>query len=225
MSPCPSATRYGLMCTDTTLSFSLYHTSTITNVKKVSLWHTSRKSLNMAARKTTNKAARGNMSGKITSTINKEPDKRSTTESRADRYARRDLEKTASSTGKDQDKPQPMSRRSSGLGKRKRKQEDEGEDDEAAEQPGEQPVGQDKECTVCLEVVAKISFPAIDHADGDEHSSDVCLGCWDQHIESEIRSKSFEGISCLQCSQKLVEEEVRHLASERTYAEYAFLRY
>jgi len=178
----------------------------------------------MAARKTTKKAARNNMAGKTTSTTNNEPDKRSTFESRAERYARRDLEKNTPRTGKDQDKPQPMSRRSSGLGKRKRVREDEGEDDEVVEQLGVQSSEQDKECTVCLEVVAKTSFPAIDHADGDEHSSDVCLACWDHHIESEIRSKSFEGISCLQCSQKLVEKEVRHFASERTYAEYAFLR-
>ena len=89
------------------------------------------------------------------------------------------------------------------------------------EQPGGQPAEQDKECTVCLEVVAETSFPVIDHAAGDKHSSDVCLGCWDQHIESEIQSKSFEGISCLQCPQKLVEDEVRRLAADSTYAEYA----
>ena len=164
------------------------------------------------------------MSGKTTSTTNKDPDKRSTVESRAERYARRDLEKIVPRTDKDQDKPRPMSRRSSGLGKRKREQQDEVEDDEVVEQPGVLPADQDKECTVCLEAVAKTSFPSIDHADGDEHISDVCPGCGDQHIESEIRSKSFEGISCLQCSQKLAEEEVRHLASERTYTEYAFLR-
>jgi len=173
----------------------------------------------MAARKTTKKAARNNVSNKTTT--NEEIDNRSTAESRAERYKRRELEKTASHNGSDQDKPRPILRRSSGLGKRKREQEDEGQDDEAVEQPEDQLIEQEKECTVCFEVVAKTAFPSIDHADGAKHSSDVCLGCWDQHIESEIQSKSFEGISCLQCPQRLVEDEVRQLAKERTYAEYA----
>ena len=173
----------------------------------------------MAAGKTTKKVAQGKTSDKTTT--NKKIDKSSTVESRAERYKRRDLERTASHTGKDEDKSRPMLRRSSGLAKRKREPEDEGEDEEIAEQSEEQSAQRDKECTVCLESVAKASFPAIDHAEGDEHSSDVCFGCWDQHIGSEIRLKSFEGISCLQCPQRLVEEEVRQLANERTYAQYA----
>ena len=153
-------------------------------------------------------------------TANKEIQENSTAETIAERYKRMQLEKNASSNGSDQEKPQPMLRRSSRLGKRKRDQEDEGKDNEAVEQREDQVAEQDKECTVYLEVVAETSFPAIDHADGEQHSSDVCLACWDQHIESEIQSKSFEGISCLQCPQKLVEEEVRQLAKEKTYAEY-----
>lgn len=186
---------------------------------KVFRKHRSIEPPNMAARKATKKATQGTTSSKATT--NKETGNLSTVESRAERYKRRELEKTASRNGSDQDKPQPMLRHSSGLGKRKREQQDEGEDDEAVEQPEDQPTEQEKECTVCLEVVAKTSFPAINHADGAEHSSDVCLGCWDQHIESEIQSKSFECISCLQCPQRLVEDEVRQLAKERTYAEYA----
>ena len=131
----------------------------------------------MAARKNTKNAVPGTMSSKTT--INKETDNSRTVESRAERYKRRELEKTASHNGSDQDKSRPMSRRSSGLGKRKREQED----DEIAEQAGAQPAEQDKECTVCLEVVTKTYFPAIEHADGEQHSSDVCLACWDQHIE------------------------------------------
>lgn len=154
-------------------------------------------------------------------TTNKEIHKNSTIESRAERYKRRDLKNTASRNDSDQDKLRPMLRRSSRLGKRKREHEDEGEENEAVGQWEDQVAEQDKECTVCLEVVAKTSFPAIDHADGEQHSSDVCLACWDQHIESEIQSKSFEGIRCLQCPQKLVEEEVRQLAKQKTYAEYA----
>lgn len=76
-----------------------------------------------------------------------------------------------------------------------------------------------KECAVCLELVARTSFRDTHHAAACEASSDVCLSCWDKHIGNEIRSKNLENISCLQCSHALTKEEVRHLASNSTYAE------
>ena len=105
------------------------------------------------------------------------------------------------------------------LGKRKRERSTENSSENTKQQPAEQ----DKECTVCLELVAETSFPNNEHASGSEHSSDVCLNCWNQHIESEIRSKDFDGISCLQCSHRLVEEEVRRLANESTYLKYVLV--
>ena len=99
------------------------------------------------------------------------------------------------------------------LGKRKRERSTE----EFNENTKQLPAEQDKECTVCLELAAETSFPDNKHASGREHSSDVCFNCWNQHIESEIISKDFDGISCLQCSHRLVEEEVRRFANESTY--------
>jgi hypothetical protein len=143
-------------------------------------------------------------------TNDKQQDNSSAIGSPAEHSVRRDLE-MISLTGKDKD-----SARSKSLGKRKYERSVGINDDQAKQQPAEQ----DEECTVCLELVATSAFPNTKHASGREHSSDVCLGCWDQHIVSEMRSKNFEVISCLHCSDRLVEEEVRRLTKESTYAEY-----
>jgi hypothetical protein len=166
----------------------------------------------MGTKKPTNKATQGKMS----TTANKEVDQGSFVESRPESYKGKALKKTASGAGKGH-----------GLGKRRREQEDssENEQDEVVKPSTKKPARQNKECAVCFELVARTSFPDTTHSDHREHGSDVCLSCWNLHIESEIRSKNFEGISCLQCSHKLVEEEVRRLANENTYAEYVFLPY
>jgi DNA-directed RNA polymerase subunit RPC12/RpoP len=77
----------------------------------------------------------------------------------------------------------------------------------------------ERECTICLESVAKDRFPDLPHTAHSEHSSDVCLTCWEQHLEAEILSKNFEGVSCPLCSQKLLEADVRKLAKRSTYLE------
>jgi hypothetical protein len=148
------------------------------------------------------------MAQKITN--DKQQDNSSAIGSPAEHSVRRDLE-MISLTGKDKD-----SARSKSLGKRKHERSVEVNDDQAKQQPAEQ----DEECIVCLELVATSTFPDTKHASGRQHSSDVCLGCWDQHIVSEMRSKNFEAISCLRCSDRLVEGEVRRLTKESTYAEY-----
>lgn len=168
----------------------------------------------MAASKPAKKTARGKMSANITN--NWRDRRRRADELRTERRLRRNLEKGDPHTTEDHEALPQMTRYSKAtkaLGKRKR------ERDEDVEQPGKKPAAQDKECTVCLELTTRTSFPIIQHAVGGEHGSDVCLSCWDQHIESEVRSKSSEGISCLQCPQRLVEEEVRHLATNSTYDE------
>lgn len=77
-----------------------------------------------------------------------------------------------------------------------------------------------KECTVCCEDTALNQFPKLPHVNTRQHSSDVCNGCWDLHLKSEVENNGFEKIGCPQCSQLLQEPEVRKLARKSTYAEY-----
>lgn len=98
-------------------------------------------------------------------------------------------------------------------GEKEVKTEKKGEDEE------EVPTESVKECTICLESMATDRFPDTPHAADDQHSSDVCHACWEQHLESEVNSKVFEGVSCPQCSQRLLEADVRKLANSSTYAQ------
>jgi hypothetical protein len=75
-----------------------------------------------------------------------------------------------------------------------------------------------KECTVCLDTLSKSLFPESLHA--DQHSSDVCSKCFDEHVESELDDKSYEHIGCPQCTQTLTEPEIRKLGSVETYKKY-----
>lgn len=83
-----------------------------------------------------------------------------------------------------------------------------------------EPTKLEKACAVCLEDVSRDRFPDLTHAENNsQHTSDVCLDCWDDHLEAEVKSKGFEGVSCPQCSHKLLESEVRKLAKANTYVE------
>lgn len=65
-------------------------------------------------------------------------------------------------------------------------------------------------------------FPKLPHASedkGEEHGSDVCFKCWDEHLKSEVGSKGFEAVSCPQCPKTLAEIELRKLAKRSTYRE------
>jgi hypothetical protein len=67
-----------------------------------------------------------------------------------------------------------------------------------------------KECTVCLDTLSKSLFPESLHAE-QQHDSDVCSSCYDEHIEAELDNKSPDLISCPQCPHTLTEPEVRKL--------------
>ena len=78
-----------------------------------------------------------------------------------------------------------------------------------------------KECSVCLSDVATNQYPKKPHA-GEQHSSDVCFKCFDQHIKTQVDSTSSGIVSCPQCLQTLAEPEVRKLAKHvATYQKYA----
>lgn len=78
-----------------------------------------------------------------------------------------------------------------------------------------------KECTVCLDALSKTFFPESLHS--EQHSSDVCFKCYDEHIESELYNKHSERISCPQCPQTLTEPEIRKLTQRAvTYQKYGF---
>lgn len=104
--------------------------------------------------------------------------------------------------------------------KSKRAREDD-EKDDARKKPATTRM---KACSVCLNEVEKSQFPAIPHAfeneeysEDSEHASDVCVGCWDEHISAEIKNKAADAISCPQCTKKLGEPDVERLAKRDTY--------
>ncbi|KAK6432315.1 hypothetical protein LTR95_011517 [Oleoguttula sp. CCFEE 5521] len=77
-----------------------------------------------------------------------------------------------------------------------------------------------KECIVCTENVVKSRFPKLLHASAEQHTSDVCFKCWEQHLKVEVVAKDREIFSCPQCSQALEADEIRKLARADTFADY-----
>ena len=74
-----------------------------------------------------------------------------------------------------------------------------------------------KECLICTDEVVKNQYPKKPHAGHEQHTSDVCFKCYNQHIEAEIDQKGPDLVSCPQCSQTLSEPEVRKLTRVATY--------
>lgn len=73
------------------------------------------------------------------------------------------------------------------------------------------------ECSMCCTEVAVNQFPKLPHKGATQHDSQVCLKCWEQHLETEVEAKPWDQVSCQQCSQVLEEKEIRRLASSVTY--------
>ncbi|KAK4574503.1 hypothetical protein LTR86_001344 [Recurvomyces mirabilis] len=78
------------------------------------------------------------------------------------------------------------------------------------------------ECDICSNMVAVNQFPKIAHHDTIEHAGKVCCKCWEQHLHSEVENKPWDHVSCPQCDNVLVEQEIRRLASSATTQVYRY---
>jgi hypothetical protein len=99
------------------------------------------------------------------------------------------------------------------------------ERDDSAEPPPERKRARitRKECIICVDDVAANQFPKKPHAGDDEqHTSDVCFKCYNQHISTGVDHKGSELVRCPQCLQTLTEPEVRKLARVATYQKWEF---
>lgn len=71
------------------------------------------------------------------------------------------------------------------------------------------------DCIICVESKRLACFPTIKHP-GDttsQHVHNVCIDCWQQHLEVQIHNKAKGAIICAQCTQTLEETEIKRLAS------------
>ena len=74
-----------------------------------------------------------------------------------------------------------------------------------------------KECTICSTDVAVNWFPKLAHEGAEEHDRGVCFACWEQHLASEVVNKAFDAVSCPQCDDRLIHEEIKKLAAKKKY--------
>lgn len=74
-----------------------------------------------------------------------------------------------------------------------------------------------KECVTCCNDVAINRFPKLPHKSAQKHGRDVCIGCWEQYLKSEINSKGWNSICCPLCDDVLEETEIKKLTKDDTY--------
>ncbi|KAK5134063.1 hypothetical protein LTR08_006953 [Meristemomyces frigidus] len=75
-----------------------------------------------------------------------------------------------------------------------------------------------KECMICCEEIPAFGFPEAPHYDGEKCASSVCFSCWELHLEIEVESKKWNDIKCPECGKLIIEEELKMLALQDTYA-------
>ena len=74
-----------------------------------------------------------------------------------------------------------------------------------------------KECVTCCNEVPINRFPKLPHKSAEKHGRDVCVDCWEQHLESQIKTNGWDAICCPLCNDTLEETEIKRLANHDTY--------
>lgn len=75
-------------------------------------------------------------------------------------------------------------------------------------------------CTTCERELPLASFPKIPAGSECTHERETCRRCWHQWLEAQIKSKSFDQISCAQCKNILGQSQIRELATPAVYQKY-----
>ena len=55
-------------------------------------------------------------------------------------------------------------------------------------------------CTTCDRELPLASFPKMPEGSACTHDREICRRCWHQWLEAQVKSKSFDQISCAQCT-------------------------
>ncbi|KAK4540528.1 hypothetical protein LTR36_009166 [Oleoguttula mirabilis] len=75
-------------------------------------------------------------------------------------------------------------------------------------------------CSSCDRSLPTTQFPKHPEGSSCEHGRETCRRCWHQWLEAQVNSKSFDQISCAQCSNTLGQGEIRALATPAVYQRY-----
>ncbi|EME40887.1 hypothetical protein DOTSEDRAFT_74442 [Dothistroma septosporum NZE10] len=76
------------------------------------------------------------------------------------------------------------------------------------------------ECITCQRKVQTASLPRVPKASGCTHERQTCRKCWHEWLKSQVASASANKISCIQCSNILVQSDIQKLATVSTYKAY-----
>lgn len=71
-------------------------------------------------------------------------------------------------------------------------------------------------CAICYDDLPSTQFPDISHKHSgrnDKNASFACLGCWENHLHSELERKEWDKLSCLDCGKVIELSEIQRLDS------------
>jgi len=77
-------------------------------------------------------------------------------------------------------------------------------------------LGGDQECAVCMEMKDAVEFPNYSITRSCKHPPSTCLDCVMASIQSDLRNKLWNEISCPECGEALGYDDVQKYADEAT---------
>lgn len=80
-----------------------------------------------------------------------------------------------------------------------------------------------RECVICSEGLPIAFFPEETHSDA-EHQSEICLLCWELHLDNEVTNKSWDTVRCGQCKKTLTNDNIKRFATSQKHNEYVDFR-
>ncbi|KAK4617727.1 E3 ubiquitin-protein ligase RNF19B [Fulvia fulva] len=77
------------------------------------------------------------------------------------------------------------------------------------------------ECTTCERRVQTSSLPRVCKDSGCDHGRETCRRCWHKWIETQVKGgAALDQISCIQCSNVLVQSDIKKLCTGPVYTAY-----
>ena len=81
----------------------------------------------------------------------------------------------------------------------------------------------DQDCVVCAETLRAPRFPETQITETCTHAPNTCLGCIQQHIETQLETRMWDRLSCPECPAPLMYANVERYASQGTFQRYDLL--
>ena len=80
-------------------------------------------------------------------------------------------------------------------------------------------------CTACDRLLPPSEFPASLVGGGCNHPVQTCSACWEQWLQAQVATNSYDRIRCAECPVIIGQDEIKDRATDEVYQRYEYACY